>query len=104
MPLLLEWLVKKFPVAKRQNLKRMVEAGRVLVNGVAATKLKQEIAESDEISVSDRGSRATAGMHPLVLVHEDDDVIVVNKPAGLLTSTVPDERRPTGIAILRKYA
>ncbi len=104
MPLLLDWLVTKFPLAKRQNLKRMVEAGRVLINGVAAKKLKQEVAETDQIVVSDRGSRATAGMHPLVLVHEDEDVIVVNKPAGLLTSTVPDERRPTAIAILRKFA
>ncbi|MGA2500303.1 MAG: RluA family pseudouridine synthase [Tepidisphaeraceae bacterium] len=104
MPLLLHWLVKKLPAAKRQNLKRMVEAGRVLVNGVAARKLKQEIAETDEITLIERGTRPTPALAPLLLIHEDDDVIVVNKPSGLLTSTVPDERRPTAIRILRNYA
>jgi len=37
----------------------------------------------------------------LEIVHEDEDLIVINKPAGLLTSTVPHEKRPTAIAILR---
>lgn len=35
------------------------------------------------------------------VVHEDADLIVINKPPGLLTSTVPHEKRPTAIAILR---
>lgn len=35
------------------------------------------------------------------IIHEDPDVIVVNKPAGLLTSTVPREKRPTLLKLLR---
>lgn len=38
------------------------------------------------------------------IIFEDDDVIVINKPAGLLTSTVPNEKRPTAIAFLREHA
>lgn len=37
------------------------------------------------------------------LLFEDDDLLVVNKPPGLLTSTVPRERRPTLAATLRDY-
>jgi len=37
------------------------------------------------------------------IVYEDDDILVVNKPAGLLTSTVPRERRPTLLAQVREY-
>jgi RluA family pseudouridine synthase len=40
---------------------------------------------------------------PFKIVHEDDDVIVIDKPAGLLTSTVPRERRATAWALLREY-
>ena len=37
------------------------------------------------------------------LIYEDEDILVVNKPAGLLTSTVPRERRPTLLGALRQY-
>jgi hypothetical protein len=30
-------------------------------------------------------------------------VLIVDKPAGLLTSTVPKEKRPTALAIVRNY-
>src|SRR5207237_1249712 len=40
---------------------------------------------------------------PFSIVHEDDDILVIDKPAGLLTSTVPRERRPTALALLRDY-
>lgn len=39
----------------------------------------------------------------LRIVHEDTDVLVVDKPAGLLTSTVPREPRPTLLAMVREH-
>jgi 23S rRNA pseudouridine1911/1915/1917 synthase len=39
----------------------------------------------------------------LNIVFEDADIIVVDKPAGLLTSTVPGEKRPTLLAAVREY-
>ncbi len=42
-------------------------------------------------------------VHPLRIIFEDDDLLVVEKRAGLLTSTVPREKRPTALAILRNY-
>ena len=39
----------------------------------------------------------------LDIIYEDSDVLVVNKPAGLLTSTVPRERRPTLLAAVRQH-
>src|SRR5262245_66217776 len=38
------------------------------------------------------------------IIHEDVDILVVAKPAGLLTSTVPRERRPTLLKMVREYA
>jgi 23S rRNA pseudouridine1911/1915/1917 synthase len=37
------------------------------------------------------------------VIYEDRDVLVVAKDAGLLTSTVPRERRPTLLAAVREY-
>jgi 23S rRNA pseudouridine1911/1915/1917 synthase len=101
--LLIDWLLKEFPTAKRQNLKRMVSDRRVLINEVPARALKQPIGESDRVRVAPRPVKVKAGLEPLRLLHEDGDVLVVEKPAGLLTSTVANEKRPTAIAILRSY-
>ena len=37
------------------------------------------------------------------IIFEDDDILVIDKPAGLLTSTVPKEKRPTALALVRDY-
>jgi tRNA pseudouridine32 synthase/23S rRNA pseudouridine746 synthase/23S rRNA pseudouridine1911/1915/1917 synthase len=39
----------------------------------------------------------------LRIIHEDRDILVVDKPAGLLTSTVPREKRPTLLKMVREY-
>jgi 23S rRNA pseudouridine1911/1915/1917 synthase len=103
MPLLLDLLAQRFPAAKRTTLKRMVQVGRVTVNGVKAHKLKQSLQPTDRLDVLDHGPLPQRSADPLKIIHEDADVIVVAKPAGLLTSTVPREKRPTALAILCRY-
>ena len=39
----------------------------------------------------------------LVLLHEDDDLLVVDKPPGLLTANVPSEDRPAVVNLLREH-
>ena len=96
-----------FPNAKNQTLKQMVEEGRVSVNRIRAKKLSQPLAAGDDVHVNQRPSRpnqpSQASLAPLKLVHEDEDVLVIDKPPGLLTSTGPREKRPTALAILREY-
>lgn len=105
---LLDWLVRTFPLAKRQTLKRMVEARRVRINDRPALRLKQVLEPRDQVQVSDaqsdsRSPRNAEDVPAVSVVYEDDDLIVVDKPAGLLTSTVPRERRPTLLAAVRAH-
>lgn len=86
----------------------MVEAGRVRVNGRRAGRLSQPLAPSDVVEVAGRQSAEPSKAIPdaglsFEILHEDADLLVVNKPAGLLTSTVPRERRPTLLADVRTY-
>ena len=111
--LLLDYLAQKFPDSTRTTLKKMVEARRVTINGRPAYKLKQEVTEADRIEIGERlkpkapsDSRKPSGrggVAAIEIVHEDDDVIVLIKPAGLLTSTNERERRPTLAAKLTAY-
>jgi 23S rRNA pseudouridine1911/1915/1917 synthase len=87
----------------------MLKNGRVRVNGRVAHKMKDAIRSSDKIEVAGKSSQSepkipTARLlHPLKAIFEDEHLLVVDKPAGLLTSTVPGEKRPTALAFVREY-
>jgi 23S rRNA pseudouridine1911/1915/1917 synthase len=105
---LLEWLIARYPTAKRTTLRRMLDAGRVRINGQRARTMKQLVNDRDDVQMSDRAGldarEATrAPRLPFSIVYEDDDVLVIDKPPGLLTSTVPREPRPTALAAVKDH-
>mgnify|MGYP000126746999 CR=1 FL=1 len=100
---LLEWLIATYPAAKKTTLRRMVEDGRVRINGQPARSVRQAVNQQDIVRVEQPSRSAAPTLAPLLLIHEDADVLVVNKPAGLLTNTVARERRATAIGIVRAY-
>ena len=121
---LADWLVARYPTAKRTTLRRMVADGRVRVNGRPANRYNQPVGETDAVAVDERpgggadggeggggagrsaasrrGGPAAARL-PFAIVFEDADLLVVDKPPGLLTSTTPREPRPTLLASVRAY-
>lgn len=100
---LFDWLIREYPDSTRHTLRRMVADGRVAINGRPADTVRDPVNPGDAVTVGKRPPPGQAQVKPLKILHEDLDVLVVYKPAGLLTSTVPDEPRPTAIAIIRKY-
>ena len=70
----------------RARLQRLIEEGEVLVNGKLA-KASYKISSNDEIEVELTPGPSNNFLPeniPLEIVFEDDDVIVVNKQAGLV--------------------
>jgi 23S rRNA pseudouridine1911/1915/1917 synthase len=70
----------------RARLQRLIEDEEVLVNGKAA-KGSYKVHPGDQIEVELTASPTTALVAediPLNIVYEDEDVIVVNKPAGMV--------------------
>ncbi len=70
----------------RARLQRLIEDQDVLVNSKAA-KASYKLRANDEIEVeltAAPGSNFTPEDIPLDIVYEDDQVIVINKPAGLV--------------------
>ena len=101
---LLDWLIRKYPNAKRQTLRRMVQSRRVLVDGVPARSVQQILPPNSNVKVIASGKSDQPSVNDsLDIVYEDADLLVVNKPPGLLTSTGPKERRPTLLAQVQEY-
>lgn len=98
---LLDRLRKEFPTAKQQTLRRMVQDGRVLVNGTRTTRADQNIADDDRVLV--RPPEKLSARLPFPIAFEDRDLLVIDKPAGILTSTNARETRPTAFAAVREY-
>ncbi len=70
----------------RARLQQLIEDAEVLVNGRSA-KSSQKLHENDEVEVELVSSPAVTFAPediPLAIVYEDSDLIVVNKPAGLV--------------------
>lgn len=75
----------------RSQAARLIEEGRVCVNGRAAAK-SARLAGGETVTVDIPEVRDTALVPqdiPLDVVYEDEDVIVVNKPKGLVVHPAP---------------
>lgn len=95
------YLSTKFDTAISRSLwQKYIKAGYVSVNNKAVTTPKFEVDETDEIALN-LPEKEQADVD-LPILYEDDDVIVVNKPSGLLTHAkggLSDE--PTVAEIIR---
>jgi len=85
------WLAANLEDTTRSAAQRLIEEGRVTVNGKAAAKnYKVTGAETIEVSLPDPEPIDVVPQNiPLDIVYEDEDVIVVNKPKGLVVHPAP---------------
>lgn len=80
-------LARRIPSLSRSRLKALIGEGRVTLDGTLVTDASRKINASARIVV-DLPAPAAAKPEPedipLDIVHEDDDVVVLMKPAGLV--------------------
>jgi 23S rRNA pseudouridine1911/1915/1917 synthase len=80
-------LAKLLPEYSRSRLQEWVTQGKVTVNGAAATS-KQKVWGAEKLAVIPQSNLADQPYQaediPIDIVYEDDDIIVVNKPVGLV--------------------
>ena len=82
-----KYLVSCLPEFSRARIQGLIIDGFVLINGVPAKKAGQVIEDGDDIEVRvppPVPSGLVAEDIPLDIVFENDDLIVVNKPAGMV--------------------
>lgn len=95
------YLSTKFDITISRSIwQKYIKAGYVSVNNKVVTTPKFEVDETDEIALN-LPEKEQADVD-LPILYEDDDVIVVNKPSGLLTHAkggLSDE--PTVAEIIR---
>ncbi len=87
----LDALLSEKTELSRSAAARLAELGEVTVNGVPAAK-KHTVKAGDKIEISvpePEPSEAVAENIPLDILYEDSDILVINKPSGMVVHPAP---------------
>ena len=98
---LLERLATLHPGSSRRSRKQWLELGRVRVNGEVVRRGDDAVAPGDRVELG--APPPPAFPSALRRVFEDDDIVVIDKPAGLLTVATESEREKTAYRMLATY-
>lgn len=85
-------ILEKHPDFSRSRVEGLIKSGFVSVNGVEAVKAGMKVSAEDEIEVEIPPPVPAVPEPediPLEVVYEDEDVIVVDKPAGMVVHPAP---------------
>ncbi|MBR5190457.1 MAG: RluA family pseudouridine synthase [Clostridia bacterium] len=77
--------------SSRNSIQKLIENGKVLVNGVVVNK-KYKVSTDDEVTVLPSELKpldAEPENIPLDIVYEDEHLLVVNKPRGMVVHPAP---------------
>lgn len=99
---LLDYLLAALAPMNRTRVKQVLRSGRVLVNGASTTRHDHPLKSGDTVAVARDVPAQVADRGGLPILFEDDSLVVIDKPAGLLT--VATEKEKTDTAFVRLAA
>jgi 23S rRNA pseudouridine1911/1915/1917 synthase len=91
------FLAERLPEMTRSQLKRLIDENHVLVNGGSA-KAGEKLRGGEAVWVT-LPEPVSSGLHaeviPLSILYEDSDLIVIDKPAGMVVHPAPGHQGGT---------
>ena len=93
-------LAEMFPDYSRSRIKEWIVAGNVTVNDVVTTKAREKMYGGESVAINaevEAEVRFIPQDIPLNIVYEDEDILVINKPAGLVVH--PGAGNPDGTVL-----
>ncbi len=94
------YLAAEVPHCSRSQIRRLIDAGHVVVPRVKTTKANIQLRAGDVITVAFPDATAPRPEPqdiPVEILHDDEDVVVVNKPAGMVVH--PAAGNPDGTLV-----
>jgi 23S rRNA pseudouridine1911/1915/1917 synthase len=94
------WLAGAVPALSRSRVKALIEGGAVAIGGVTIVEASRPVKPGERVTLvlPPPAPAVPAGEAiPLAVVYEDDDLIVVDKPAGMVVH--PAAGNPAGTLV-----
>ncbi len=73
------------PIRPRTHARRLIESGKVLVNGKPRTKPSYILRVTDKVEIHEDKANLVIPDIDIPIIYEDKDCVVVDKPVGLLS-------------------
>ena len=99
---LLEFLLETFKSQSRNSVKSLLSSHRVSVDGAPVSQFNFKLYPEDTIIISNSPIKKKTRSR-LPIIYEDDDLIVINKPSGLLSIASDNEKSSTAYRMLSDY-
>lgn len=100
---LMSFLIEKLPHKARNNIKSLLTHRQVLVSGKVVSKYNHLLQPGQEVVVNWSLVRDDDQNQGLKIIYEDSEVIVIDKPAGLLSIASDREKHYTAYHLLTDY-
>ncbi len=101
--ILMDFLLKKLPHKNRNNIKSLLRNKQVRVDDNVVSQFNYPLISGQKVKISGSRSRMEKKFREFTIFFEDDDLIVIDKAAGLLSMATKTERRNTAFSMLSHY-
>ena len=95
--ILIDFLKKMFSNLSKNSVKSLLHNEKVFVNGNMTTKYNYELNIGDVVEIREKVAKN------IDIIYEDKDIIVINKPSGLLTVATEKEKNKTAYHLVMEY-
>lgn len=103
---LMEFLMAQMPGKSRNKIKLLLSRKQVLVDGLPISQFNHPLTSGQKVEIN-KGSlesyKSVKQARDLSIVFEDAELIVIEKPAGLLSVGTDKEKRATAYSLLSNY-
>lgn len=99
---ILEFLKTHYAGMSNSGYKNFFKHKRIQINGLVCSDETYSIKTGDEILILKEGETKKIKL-PFDLIYEDNDILVVNKPAGILSSGEGITKKPTLHKLVDQY-
>ena len=100
---LMNFLIAKFPEKSRTTIKSLLAHKQVCVDDMVTTKFDFPLKRGQVVFLNKKKSEEKPRFRGLRIVHEDADIIVIEKAAGLLSMASETEKQKTAYHMLSEY-
>lgn len=100
---LLKHLAATYPHKKKALLKQVMGGGQIRINGDVITQFNHVLKKGDEIQINWAKPSKKVKLQKLNILYEDQDLIVIEKEAGLLSVASLKEKQKNAVQILKEH-
>ncbi|WP_328803125.1 RluA family pseudouridine synthase [Ruoffia halotolerans] len=101
---LLKFMLEQLAPKSRNAIKSMLTRGQFFIDGKAVTQHNHPLKKGDQVGMlSNKSFKKIETLEGLRILHEDDDIIVIDKDAGILSVAGKDHGEATAYRQLMHY-